>query len=158
MKKTIVIIMIVLMTVLIGLKIYKNVDKINKVDDKIGYKEDGIILEYSVQNSFGSIEEAENYYYVTLSSDKKLVWGKKISGELGNKTLSDEEFNNIISIAFTKEFKSLEKDISDKESMDGSYRYITLYYKDGTSFKTGGLNPNNKLYNKLTSNLDNLTK
>lgn len=42
--------------------------------------------------------------------------------------------------------------------MDGSYRYITLYYKDGTSFKTGGLNPNNKLYNKLTSNLDNLTK
>lgn len=87
MKKTIVIIMIVLMTVLIGLKIYKNVDKINKVDDKsnklgdkIEYKEDGIILEYSVQESFGSIEEAENYYYLTLSSDKKLVWGKKISG------------------------------------------------------------------------------
>lgn len=60
------------MTVLVGLKIYKTVDKTNKLANKIEYKEDDIILEYSVQNSFGSIEEAENYYYVTLSSDKKL--------------------------------------------------------------------------------------
>lgn len=67
-----------MVSLLIGLKIYKTVDKTNKLEDKIEYKEDSIILEYSVQNSFGSIEETENYYYVTLNSDKKLVWGKKI--------------------------------------------------------------------------------
>ena len=42
--------------------------------------------------------------------------------------------------------------------MDGSSSYVTLYYKNGETFKTGGLNPNNELYNKLVKKLNKLAK
>lgn len=41
---------------------------------------------------------------------------------------------------------------------DGSSVYVTLYYADGTTFKTGGLNPINEKFRTLTSKLDSFAK
>ena len=129
-----------------------------KTEEKIEYYKNGIILEYTIRPNGSSIKDFEDYRYITLNSDRKLVWGRKISGEQGSKTLSKKEFNSIISIAFTKEFKSIRQDISDNTVLDGSSSYVTLYYKDETSFKVGGLNPNEEQYNKLVKKLTNLAK
>ena len=166
MKKIIIIILVSILVLFLGFNIYKAVKDLDKkmmpknmkIEDKIEYNEDGIILEYYIKPNEGTIKEFEDYRYITLYADKRLVWGKKVSGELGNKKLSSKQFNNIISIAFTSEFKELSGDISDLSVDDGSMSYITLYYKDGSSFKTGGLNPNNEQYNNLVNKLNSLTK
>ena len=136
----------------------KMMPKNSKIDEKIEYKENGIILEYSIRPNGSTIKDFEDYRYITLSSDRKLIWGKKVSGQLGSKKLSKKEFNKIISIAFTKKFKSIRQDISDNTVLDGSSSYIVLYYKDDTTFKVGGLNPNEEQYNKLVQELNSLTK
>ncbi len=166
MKKIIIIVLVSIIILFLGFNIYKAVKDLDKkiipknmkINDKIDYNEDGIILEYYIKPNEGTIQDFEDYRYITLYADKRLVWGKKISGEQGSKTLSKKEFNSIISIAFTKKFKSIRQDISDNTVLDGSSSYIILYYNDGTSFKVGGLNPNEEQFNKLVQKLNSLTK
>lgn len=166
MKKIIIIVLVSIIILFLGFNIYKAVKDLDKkiipknmkINDKIEYYKNGIILEYYIRPNGSSIKDFEDYRYITLNSDRKLVWGKKISGEQGSKTLSKKEFNSIISIAFTKKFKSIRQDISDNTVLDGSSSYIILYYNDGTSFKVGGLNPNEEQFNKLVQKLNSLTK
>lgn len=162
MKKKIIIIIAIIAVLIIGFGICRLINKGNnkevKLDEELQYKESGIILEYIIRPNGSSINENEDYRYVTLSADRKLIWGKKVSGQQGSKTLSTKQFNSIISIAFTNEFKELTGDLSDLSVMDGSTSYITIYYKNNTRFKTGGLNPNNELYNKLVKRINSLTK
>lgn len=89
---------------------------------------------------------------------KKISWGRAVSGEEGNKQLTEEEYNSIVNIAFSDEFKKLDKSVSNPDVMDGHSSHITVYYEDGTEFTTGGLNPSNKLYNKLRNKLGELAK
>ena len=161
MKKKLIIIIIAIILLGIGFIVFRlkgNNTEIVKLEEKYTYKEKGTILEYTNRTNGGSIKEYEDYKYITLNANKKLVWGKKLSGKMGEKILSNKEFNSIVSVAFTKDFKALTGDISDISVKDGSTSFITIYYKNNTSFKTGGLNPKDELYNKVENKLNSLTK
>ena len=150
MKKIFVILLIVCSLFITGC----NSKKDTILDPR--YKDD--IIVYSESPVFGSQEDEYNYYYIKLDANRVLVWGKAVSGLEGEKTLSVSQYQAIVNMAFTEEFKSLDEDISDKSVMDGSSSNITLYYSDNTSFTTGGINPTNKLYNKLVDKLKSYTK
>jgi len=156
MKRILLILVIVATLILTGCSFKQENEK--KYQKKYAEKKDGIILEYTSSVNGGSIEETNNHYYIRVSSDKKISWGSIISGEKGNKQLSEEEYNSIVNIAFSDEFRKLDKDLTDPNVMDGHSTHITIYYEDGTEFTTGGLNPSNTLYNNLKNKLNELTK
>lgn len=140
MKKYLVIVLLALF-VITGCGSKKEEDK--KPNDN------GVVVFYKSYPMHGTVESMENYYYVELSTDKKLKTGYANTDKIEEKYLTDEKYNEIIDYAFSKKFISLSKDISDNMVADGTRSSIIIYYSDGTSFTTGGANPNNKVYNKL---------
>lgn len=114
---------------------------------------EGDVISYVVSSNYGTIEDINNYSFIYVNSDKTIKSGRVMEKDVKTKKLSDKEYNEIISVAFSKDFKKLDKDLST-DVMDGYNSYITVYYKDGTSFKTGGLVPDNKTYEKLVNLLE----
>lgn len=125
-----------------------------KKDEEKKIKDSGVVVFYKTYPMHGTVESMENYRYVELYSDKTLKSGTANTDEFEEKKLSDEEYKEIVDYAFSKKFTSLDKDISDNRVSDGINSSITIYYNDGTSFTTGGANPNNKTYSKLVNLLN----
>ena len=127
-----------------------------KKEETIKENENGNVIVYKRYSNYGAEEEMSNYYYITVTSDKKITWGK-IKSDIKSKELTDKEYQEIIDMAFTQSFKDIGTDISDESVLDGYSSYITLYYNDGEEFKTGGLNPNNTKYNNHVKKLNSYT-
>ena len=117
-----------------------------------------IVLEYTSSTNFGTLEDTQNYYYITVYADKKIISGRAKEDNFKEKTLSDKDYNELIDLAFSSSFKDMGSNISDNSIMDGSSQYITVYYADGTSFKTGGLNPTKEEFTKVEEKLRELVK
>ena len=167
MKKSLIFLLVIITLLFTGCDLKKNNDsnvssgkneKTQPTEKKYEEKKDGIVIEYTITVNGGSIEEVENYRYIRLTADKKITWGRNKSGQEGSKELKQEEYNDIINLAFVESFKKIGNDISDKEVLDGSSQYVTVYYADGTSFRTGGLNPNNEKFKKLIDKLNSYAK
>ena len=116
------------------------------------------VLEYTRSSNYGTLEDTKNYYFITVYANKKIVSGRINDTEYKEKTLTDKEYQEVMDLAFTSSFKNMGSDISDNSIMDGSSQYITLYYADGTTFKTGGLNPTKKEFTKVANKLEELVK
>ncbi len=119
---------------------------------------EGEIIVYDQSIAFGSQEDEYDFYYIKVTADKQIIWGKAVSGEEGFKVLTEDEYQSLIDIAFSKNFKNMNSDISDKSVIDGYSAYITIYYSDGTVYEVGGLNPNSEKYNKLVKKLKSFTE
>ena len=65
--------------------------------------------------------------------------------------LTDEQYQEIIDYISSEKFTSLSSDLSDELLADGTYSSITIYYNDNTTFKVGGYNVNNDVYNELVN-------
>jgi len=115
------------------------------------YKKDGVVIEYSSNPNFGSMDDIINHkVMLTLSSNKTIEYIKgKNKAQIFK--LTDDEYNEIINYAFGVSFSSLDNDVSDDSIMDGNHEAITIYYEDGTEKTIGGNNPTNKKFNKLVS-------
>lgn len=113
------------------------------------YNKNGLIIEYRVGSNYGTLDEMNNKYIIKLNSDKILSYGYKNDEELKSKKLTQKQFEEIINYAFSKDIISLNKDLSDPNTLDGSSSYITIYYDNNESKTMGGLNPNNEKYSKL---------
>ena len=115
------------------------------------YKKDGVVIEYSSNPNFGSMDDIINYRTtIVLFSDKTIKYTKgKNKAQIFK--LTDDEYNEIINYAFGVSFSSLDNDVSDDSIMDGNHEAITIYYEDGTEKTIGGNNPTNKKFNKLVS-------
>ncbi len=107
----------------------------------------------------GPIKEKEEYYFIELYNNKKLYYGLNHRFHYKKITLKDKEYEKIINLAFSKEFNSLDEDLSDNTVLDGQTSYITIYRDDGTIFKTGGygLYNKNNVYNQLVRVLEQYT-
>ncbi len=115
--------------------------------------EEGLIIQYE---RYATTADREEYTVsVTNAEDKKIILYSlsyfedgKIHSKSSYKELSDEEYKKIESLAFSKEFLELNSDLTGFETEGGHTSYITVYYND-TSFRTGGQNIENKLYDEL---------
>lgn len=150
MKKIFVVILILGTLLITGCK--------SKSSDLLQPATKGDIIVYNQNKLFSSLEEKNDYYYIKVTTDKKIVWGKAVSGKQGTKELSDKEYQSIIDMAFSKDFKNMSADISDNSISDGYSAYITIYYSDDTTFKVGGTNPNSEKYNNLVKELKSYTE
>jgi hypothetical protein len=117
-----------------------------------------MVLEYTSSVNGGSIEEVNNYYYIRVYADKRLIEGYANLDGFKEINLTDSQYQELIDLAFTKKFKKMGSDISDKHILDGSSQHITLFYADGTTFKTGGLNPTNKQFKNVVEKLNSFIK
>ena len=115
------------------------------------YKKDGVVIEYSISPTFGSMDDMINdKTTIVLFSDKTIKYTKgKNKAQIFK--LTDDEYDEIINYAFGVSFSSLDNDVSDDSIMDGNHEAITIYYEDGTEKTIGGNNPTNKKFNKLVS-------
>lgn len=119
-----------------------------KIDTPKNYGNDeGVILlleEGSMSVKDPEIEETKIY------KDKTITYSKVLNGsslEVGRMKLSDEVYQSIIDVAFSKDFLKLKSDIG--QEVEGGYSSHTTIYYDGKEFNTGGQNVNNKVYIKL---------
>ncbi len=135
--------LIFLVAILIITGCSKKEDKV-ELPKKIG-NEDNVVLIY--EEIQASVENSPTYK-ITLYNDKKLIKGWSHLDGFSTINLSDEFYQEIIDIAFSKEFLGLDKDISSSKTVGGSSYYITLYY-DGKVFKTGGTDIQNKYFKEL---------
>lgn len=95
--------------------------------------------------------------YIRIYDNKKVEFGRQESDVVRTKTISDEKYNEIINIAFSKKFLSLEgKDISDSRVLDGYFTYITVYTENSKGVRIGGSNPSQKTFNKLVRLIEDL--
>ena len=101
--------------------------------------------------------ELNEGYYIRLYDDKTIsvVNDGKMSDK---KDVSDKVYQDIINYAFSSSFVNLKENLSDDKVMDGSSKYITLFFEDGTSKKYGGINPTNNKFEKLCEMLQEALK
>ena len=106
-----------------------------------------LVIEYTSEAIFTDGKN-KNVNFIRLYDDKTISIGtnEKIKTK---KDVASEEYQEIINYAFSSKFINLKEDLSDKSVLDGSKQYITLFFEDGTSKKTGGVNPTNKTFQKL---------
>lgn len=116
-----------------------------KINQKVTNKTIKPLLYYTKESNFGTYEETQNYYYLELYSTKRIVYGRKLEESKEN-TMSDEDYEKLLDIIYSSEFKNLPHDISDNSIADGVSYYLTVYYPDGKEFKTGGSNPTDKTF------------
>ncbi len=106
-----------------------------------------MVLEYTSQSLYGTMEDSNNIYYIRLYDDKTINVGNNNTNQKVD--VDFETYQKIINYAFSSSFVNLNEDLSDKGVMDGSKQFITLYFEDGSSKKIGGNNPSNKSFKKL---------
>lgn len=119
--------------------------------------EEGIIAQYERYSSTADREE----YTITVTNaegKKSLLYstvsfdGEKLHSKSSVKILSDEEYQEIEDLAFSKDFLQLDGDLTTMETEGGATKYITVYY-NGTSFRTGGQNIDSKVFTLLEEKL-----
>ena len=115
--------------------------------------EEGLILQYE---RYSTTAEREEYTVSVTNAEGKrtilysLSYFKdgQIHSKSSYKDLSEEEYKKIERIAFSKDFLSLDSDLTEYQTAGGDTSYITVYYND-TSFRTGGQHIDNSLYKEL---------
>ena len=112
---------------------------------------EGAIITYTSSPTYGTVEEINNYFMIEVYSDKSLRYGYYNDQDKMKISLNEDEYTEIIKLAFGNVFNNLADDISDKNIMDGSEVYISLFYSDGTSRKIGGINPRNTTFDRLVT-------
>ncbi len=118
--------------------------KEEKLPRSIGNSDKVVLIYEEIQSSV----ENSPTYTATLYKDKKLVKGWSHLDGFRTVELSDSIYQEIIDIAFSKEFLNLKKDISNSKVEGESTYYITLYY-DGKTFKTGGEDIQDKNFQRI---------
>lgn len=137
---------------LVILSVACNKKKNNNVIIKEG--KGNLIIEYTSSAQ----ELANSTYYIKIYDNKKIRYGREEDKNDKSKTIKDKDYQEIINIAFSDKFLSLEgKDISNKNVLDGYYKYITIY-DNKKEIRIGGSNPSNKYYNELESLINSITK
>ena len=115
-----------------------------------------LIIEYSTVPVFTNSELNEGYY-IRLYDDKTISVVN--DGKMSDKQdVSDKVYQDIVNYAFSSSFVNLKENLSDDKVMDGSSKYITLFFEDGTSKKYGGINPTNNKFEKLCEMLQEALK
>ena len=113
-----------------------------------------LIIEYTSSPQ----ELANTTYYIRIYDNKKVRYGMEGEKKDKRKTLSDQEYQDIINLAFSKKVLSLEgKDISNSMVLDGYFEYITIY-DNKKEIRIGGSNPSNKYFNKLVGMINGVKK
>ena len=134
MKKTIKLFLIIFFTIVCSsCGMEKDIIRIGKGD---------LVIEYTSSPIFTNREDKIEYY-IRLYDDKTISSGKD------KYEVSNEDYQKIINYAFSPSFVNMKQDLTDDRVMDGSSRYITLHFEDGTSKKYGGLNPSDSKFLKL---------
>lgn len=113
---------------------------------------EGIVIQHFVRND----NDLDNDYNIEVYSDKKIVYSYLSYDGFEEIKLSDNQYEELINYAFSSKLLSLDENISSDKS--GVSSYVVLYFEDGTIFKTGGINPNNKNYKKVITMLNNYFK
>lgn len=145
MKKSLII-LVLLLVVIVGCG--KKEEKFEK-PEKIG-NSDGLVLVY--EDIRASVKNSPKHI-ISLYSDKRLVIETTNLDGFQEKHLSDREYQEIIDFAFSKEFMTLNKDLTFKETEGGTTSYITIYY-DSTSRRVGGENVKNGTFSELINLLE----
>lgn len=107
----------------------------------------GLILTYTTMDAYGTVDRP--YYEINLYANKHITAGYSNQDGFSDKELTDEQFQEIVDYINSDKFLSLKEDLTDPAILDGSSTSIIIYYADGTTFKTGGLNVSSKTYNGL---------
>ena len=142
---------IIIITVLLLLVITSfGCKKKEKMKDEAGH----LIVAYKTYPFDRNSEDMDNYPYVKIFSDRKVEWGYG-DGIIVNYTSIDKDlYDNIVSLAFSDTFTSLKGDISDNPGDD--YRYITIYYENGSSKTIGGAGPINETFLELEDRISKI--
>ncbi len=116
---------------------------------KIG-NADGIVLKY--RSIVGSVAGSPTSI-ITIYTDQRMVLehtDKSVEEANTSKTitLTDQQYEEVINMAFSKEFLNLPEDLTTMETAGGSVEYITVYYDD-TLFQVGGQYIKNSTFTKL---------
>lgn len=107
----------------------------------------GLILTYRSMDAYGTVDRP--YYEISLYANKHITAGYSNLDGFSDKELTDEQFQEIVDYINSDKFLSLKEDLTDTAILDGTSTNIIIYYADGTTFKTGGLNVSNQTYNGL---------
>lgn len=153
MKKRIILIIPIVLVIIAIIVFLLLMPKTTKENNK-----DKIILEYSYRPTHGTEEATKNYFYINVYSNKNLSYGIKNKEIKTEVNLNDEDYNEIISFIYSKEFQAIDKDISDMMLADGTMYNLKVYNDDGSILEISGTNPNNELFSKLQNILTKHTK
>ena len=107
----------------------------------------GLILNYKSTEAYVTVDRP--YYEINLYANKHITAGYSNLDGFSDKELTDEQFQKIVDYINSDKFLSLKEDLTDHAILDGTSTSIVIYYADGTTFKTGGLNVSNPTYNGL---------
>ena len=148
---SILLVVFVILVILIILIIVQN-----KKEKDITIQGNGnLIIEYT--NEPQSIMNSKRI--IRIYDNKGVEFALENSDVVRTKFISDEEYQNIINLAFSKKILSLEgKDISNSNVLDGYWTYITIYTENSKGIRIGGSNPSNKEFNKLVRLIRDLEK
>lgn len=148
---SILLVVFVILVILIILIIVQN-----KKEKDITIQGNGnLIIEYT--NEPQSIMNSKRI--IRIYDNKGVEFARENSDVVRTKFISDEEYQNIINLAFSKKILSLEgKDISNSNVLDGYFTYITIYTENSNGIRIGGSNPSNKEFNKLVRLIRDLEK
>ena len=139
MKKLLIVSLVILLTA--GCAIFT----VNKTRPKEFAS--GLILTYTTMDAYGTADRP--YYEINLYANKHITAGYSDQDGFSDKELTDEQFQTIIDYINNDKFLSLKEDLTDPAILDGSSTKVVIYYADGTTFKTGGLNVSSNTYNGL---------
>lgn len=150
MKKKVCFLVVVIVVCVIGVVLYKNfkIDSSNELDPDF-LPAVGKVLSYTAVPTYGTADERENIFMIELYSYQTLKYGYFHDENLKEKVLSESQYNEIINLAFGDKFNKMPDDIGNKRIMDGSRKYVNVYYQNGLSRKIGGVNPKNDTFEQL---------
>lgn len=159
MKKILLIVLIAVTTLLTGCS-----DN-NKIELTENYNE---IVEYETQPSYGTTEDFYILHFRVNNNNTIEIYGTfdefvfngeedvrvtldYIEGIVMN--ISEEEKLHMVDTLSKNRFMSLDKDLST-DSLDGSYRFLTVYDEQGNVLRcVGGLNPDNKKFSNIVNSI-----
>lgn len=112
---------------------------------------DGLILSYQA-NTSGL--ESEPYYEIKVYAGKYITYGYSNLDGFSEVKLTDEQYQEIVNYIESKEFLSLDNDISNNNAVSEKYSRIVIYYNDYTNLSIGGTNISDETYLGLVSLLE----
>lgn len=127
----------------------KEDEKKFKRPEKLG-NENNVVIEYeSIAGSVAGSPTDRIVIYTDKKADIEHT-DKLVEAENRKKTvtLSEEEYQEIIDLAFQEKFMTLKTDLTTEQTAGGSVEYITIYY-DKTSREVGGQNIEDETFKKL---------
>ena len=116
---------------------------------------DKIVLQYSANNTG---LDSEPYYEINVYADKYITYGYSHLDGFSKVELTDEEYQEITDYIQSKEFLSLDNDISNPNMEKENYSKVVIYYNNYTNFSVSGTNIDNEVYLKLIEILEKYNK